>query len=82
MNSPWEPGVAQAMQRHGGSNHSVPKVNAPTIQPDFKPPDDHPAMVQQDVPLAPVVTNAPRATLTPCASERAWRRLPLAGASG
>src|SRR5205823_5915535 len=35
-----------------------------------------------DVPLAPVVTNAPRATLTPCASERAWRRLPLAGASG
>jgi len=25
MNVTWEPGVAQAMQRHGGSNHSVPR---------------------------------------------------------
>ena len=54
MNSPWEPGIAQAMQRHGGSNHSVPKVNAPTIQPDSKPPDDH-AMAQQDAPPVPSV---------------------------
>jgi hypothetical protein len=54
MNPTWEPGVAQAMQRHGGSNHSVPKVSAPTIQPDFKPREDHPAMAQQDAPLAPV----------------------------
>ena len=55
MNSPWEPGVAQAMQRHGGSNRSVPKVNAPTIQADVKPPDDPPPMAQQDAPLAPAV---------------------------
>ena len=54
MNSPWEPGVAQAMQRHGGSNHSVPKVSAPTIQPGVALPDDHPAMEQQ-APLAPVL---------------------------
>jgi hypothetical protein len=55
MNSPWEPGVAQAMQRHGGSNRSVPKVKAPTIQPDCKPPDDHPAMAQQGAPLVPAM---------------------------
>jgi len=54
MNVTWEPGVAQAMQRHGGSNHSVPKVSAPTIQPGVAPPDDHPAMEQQ-APLAPVL---------------------------
>jgi hypothetical protein len=46
------------MQRHGGSNHSVPKVNAPTIQPGLKPADDHPAMAQQDAPLAPLVPSA------------------------
>ena len=27
MSSPWEPGIAQAMQRHGGSNRSIPKTN-------------------------------------------------------
>ena len=26
MNSPWEPGISQAMQRHGGSNRSIPKT--------------------------------------------------------
>ena len=56
MNSPWEPGVAQAMQRHGGSNHSVPKVKAPTLQPDSQPASDTPAIEQQDaVPLVPGV---------------------------
>ena len=55
MNVTWEPGVAQAMQRHGGSNHSVRRVNAPTIQPDVKPPEDPPAMLQQDAPLAPAM---------------------------
>jgi hypothetical protein len=24
MSSPWDPAIAQAMQRHGGSNRSVP----------------------------------------------------------
>jgi len=54
MNITWEPGIAQAMQRHGGSNHSVPKAT-PAIQPDSKPPDDPPPMAQQDAPLAPVM---------------------------
>ena len=56
MNSPWEPGIAQAMQRHGGSNHSVPKVSAPAIQPEA-PPDDRP-MAVQDAPLVPVASAA------------------------
>ena len=51
MNSPWEPGIAQAMQRHGGSNHSVPKVSAPAIQPEAKPADR--PMAVQDAPLVP-----------------------------
>jgi hypothetical protein len=29
MSSPWEPGISQAMQRHGGSNRSIPKVKPP-----------------------------------------------------
>lgn len=24
MSSPWDPAIAQAMQRHGGSNRSIP----------------------------------------------------------
>lgn len=56
MNPPWEPGIAQAMQRHGGSNHSVPKVSAPNIQPEVKPADR--PMAVQEAPLAPA---APRA---------------------
>jgi hypothetical protein len=30
MSSPWEPGISQAMQRHGGSNRSLPKIK-PTV---------------------------------------------------
>jgi hypothetical protein len=51
MNITWEPGIAQAMQRHGGSNHSVPKVSAPKLQPEA-PPDEQPMAVQH-VPLVP-----------------------------
>jgi hypothetical protein len=29
MSSPWEPGISQAMQRHGGSNRSIPKTKPP-----------------------------------------------------
>ena len=25
MSSPWDPAITQAMQRHGGSNRSIPK---------------------------------------------------------
>jgi hypothetical protein len=56
MNCPWEPGIAQAMQRHGGSNHSVPKVSAPKIQPDAKPADR--PMAVQGAPLVPVASVA------------------------
>ena len=28
MSSPWEPAISQAMQRHGGSNRSIPKTQA------------------------------------------------------
>ena len=52
MNSPWEPVVAQTMQRHGGSHHSRPKVTAPAILPDVTPPSQQP-MAVQSVPLAP-----------------------------
>ena len=35
MSSPWEPGISQAMQQHGGSNRSIPKTK-PSMngQPD------------------------------------------------
>ena len=56
MNVTWEPGVAQAMQRHGGSNHSVPKISAPKIQPGVVP-DEHPPMEQQ-APLAPAMPSS------------------------
>ena len=26
MTSPWDPAIAQAMQRHGGSNRSIPRT--------------------------------------------------------
>ena len=38
MSSPWEPGISQAMQRHGGSNRSIPKIK-PSLngRPDESP---------------------------------------------
>jgi hypothetical protein len=35
MGSPWEFAIAQAMQRHGGSNRSVPKAahTKPVVEP-------------------------------------------------
>ena len=38
MSSPWEPGISQAMQRHGGSNRSIPKTK-PSLngRPDEQP---------------------------------------------
>ena len=29
MTSPWDPAIAQAMQRHGGSNRSIPRTQSP-----------------------------------------------------
>jgi len=26
MSSPWDPAISQAMQRHGGSNRSIPRT--------------------------------------------------------
>ena len=40
MSSPWEPGISQAMQRHGGSNRSIPKTAS---QPLNGRPDELPA---------------------------------------
>jgi hypothetical protein len=30
MSSPWDPAIAQAMQRHGGSNGSIPRTTQST----------------------------------------------------
>jgi hypothetical protein len=56
MTSAWDPGIAQAMQRHGGSHHSTRKVKAPTTVPDATPPREQP-MVEQG---APLVSETPR----------------------
>ena len=56
MTSPWDPGIAQAMQRHGGSHHSAPKVKAPATVPDATPPREQPMAVQG----APLVPETPR----------------------
>jgi hypothetical protein len=38
MSSPWEPGISQAMQRHGGSNRSIPKTKSSLNgRPDERP---------------------------------------------
>ena len=55
MSSRWEPAVAQAMQRHGGSHRSKPKVTAPAIVPDATPPSQKP-MAMQGVSLVPEST--------------------------
>jgi hypothetical protein len=52
MTSWWDLGIAQAMQRHGGSHHSTPKVKAPATVPDATPLREQP-MVEQGAPLVP-----------------------------
>ena len=42
MRSPWEPAIAQTLQRHGGSHHSVPrsaKANPSAGEPKSAPPE-------------------------------------------
>ena len=50
MSSPWEPGISQAMQRHGGSNRSIPKTK-PSLN---ERPNELPSPeTQGQVPVAP-----------------------------
>ena len=39
MSSPWDPAISQAMQRHGGSNRSIPKTMQPKPSPNEAPND-------------------------------------------
>ena len=39
MSSPWDPAISQAMQRHGGSNRSIPKTVQPKPSPNGAPND-------------------------------------------
>ena len=43
MSSPWDPGISQAMQRHGGSNRSIPRTK-PSLNGR---PDELPALETQ-----------------------------------
>jgi hypothetical protein len=43
MSSPWDPAIAQAMQRHGGSNRSIPRTQS---TPGKKPLSGSIAVVQ------------------------------------
>jgi hypothetical protein len=49
MSSPWEPGISQAMQRHGGSNRSIPKTKPPLNGR----PDGLPAQTLGQAPIGP-----------------------------
>jgi hypothetical protein len=53
MSSPWEPGISQAMQRHGGSNRSIPKTK-PSLN---ERPNELPSPETQG--QAPVAPDAP-----------------------
>ncbi|MCX7312200.1 MAG: hypothetical protein NTV56_10860 [Alphaproteobacteria bacterium] len=57
MSSPWDPAVPQAMQRHGGSNRSVPKVSqsksAPKAPVAGLPAPEMQGQDDADVPVKP-----------------------------
>jgi hypothetical protein len=52
MSSSWDPAIPQAMQRHGGSNRSVPKAktSAPSLElrPDGAVLPEPPAQARRD----------------------------------
>jgi hypothetical protein len=54
MSSPWEPAIAQAMQRHGGSNRSVPRTAQP--KPSLKEAPNDPTAAETPEVAAPSVT--------------------------
>jgi hypothetical protein len=35
MTSPWDPAIAQAMQRHGGSNRSIPGTQSTPLKKEL-----------------------------------------------
>ena len=35
MTSPWDPAIAQAMQRHGGSNRSIPRTQSTPMRKEI-----------------------------------------------
>ena len=37
MSSPWDPAIAQAMQRHGGSNRSIPRTQLKPVPKESAP---------------------------------------------
>ena len=49
MSSPWDPAIAQAMQRHGGSNRSIPRT--PQSTPVKKELSGSIAVVQRQEPV-------------------------------
>jgi hypothetical protein len=55
MSSPWDPAIAQAMQRHGGSNRSVPKTAPPKPVPpsDVSDLPEPPTQADRDSPSKP-----------------------------
>jgi|SRR3954454_16781809 hypothetical protein len=48
MSSPWDPAIAQAMQRHGGSNRSIPRTQSTPVKNEFS---GSIAVVQSQVPV-------------------------------
>jgi hypothetical protein len=48
MTSPWDPAIAQAMQRHGGSNRSIPRTQS---TPEKKELSGSIAVVQRQDPV-------------------------------
>jgi hypothetical protein len=42
MSSPWDPAITQAMQRHGGSNRSIPKTALSKMAQNKLAPTEHP----------------------------------------
>ena len=35
MSSPWDPAISQAMQRHGGSNRSIPRTQSTPVKKNY-----------------------------------------------
>ena len=48
MSSPWDPAIAQAMQRHGGSNRSIPRTLSTPVKKELS---GSSAVVQRQEPV-------------------------------
>ena len=58
MSSPWDPAITQAMQRHGGSNRSIPKTAQSRPLEDERPASATPA--DDSKPEDPVASGKPK----------------------